>query len=520
MGPMAADDSKIFIQKPLPDEWEEGFVLTEDYLPEDPNAPNGPFNLKFLTFAGILIASIIDGLYCSVSALRFACGVDTESFNTVSGQNNKFNNLTQHWGNHIGLLIAFLVLIPVTILLSVFGTKGLDLHNTAEKVWLYVRAAFSALKNTRTAVISTAFIAQAFAHSTHFYTWANPIGLGLGVLCMANAIWFRRMDSAREDWIKKNQDTTKNINKIENLKILKMMIESRPVAAKHSGAEQARNYASAFADGLTDGIYIYASLFLLLGLSTMVFPPALLIAAVVTVSIITLVSVVSKLNMERKRAATLELSAVNVDIAYLEKKQSLNANGLTPAENEELTSLKEKQEKLNETVNSDNKSFLASAGRQTIMGFKNLAAAGAVLLMIPGVNAIVGLPVFIITKVLGLAYACYLAIPEILKYINSRKKESSEPVKEEEQALASIQAAEPPSERKLDLQKESVEVEKPSIMKSIRYTLWSPKSTAPKPRDDNQTTKPKTDFYAKVEDYASSLKDALPFSSVSPIPCL
>lgn len=476
MGPMAADDSKIFEQKPLPDAQEEDFVLMpEDSKdPNNPDDPDDPLHLKFLAFITVFIAGFfacVDGLYLSMSALRLGCSVDTESFNTLSGNNTKFDELTNHWGNHKAILIGFLLLIPTMILLCVLGDKALNINANAQKLWFYLRAAFSALKNTRTATISIAFIAQAFANSTHFYTWANPIGLGLGVLCMANAIWFRRMDADREDWIKKNKATVENINGIGNLEALQILVGPRATAAKrHSPLQQARNYASAFADGLTDGIYIYASLFLVLGFSTMVFPPALLIAAVATVAVITLVSVISKLNAEHKRAADLELSAVNVDIVYLEKKQSLNAGEFTQEDLQELTALKEKQKELNQTVNSDNKSFLATAGRQTIMGFKNFAAAGAVLLMIPGVNAIVGLPVFIVAKVLGLAYACYLAIPELVKYIDSRKKENEKSAKEEQKANGLIQGPEP----QIDPEIPAVpgEIKQPSIRESFSQSFF------------------------------------------------
>lgn len=517
MGRMAADGSIIPIQsletKALPDE--DVLALTGDYFPEDFEDPEdsedpNPSRLKkFLAFITVFIAGFfacVDGLYLSMSALRLSCSIDTESFTKLSGDTTKFDELTNHWGNHKAILIGFLLLIPTMILLCVLGDRALNINATAQKLWFYLRAAFSAFKNTRTATISTAFIAQAFAHSTHFYTWANPIGLGLGVLCMANAIWFRRMDADRDDWIENNKKTVETINKAESLKALQILVGARATAAnRHNPLQQARNYASAFTDGLTDGIYIYASLFLVLGFSTMVFPPALLIAAVATVAVITLVSVISKLNTERKRAAALELSAVNVDIAYLEKKQSLNAAEFTDAEQDELTSLQAKQKELEETVNSDNKSFLAFAGRQTIMGFKNFAAAGAILLMIPGVNVIVGLPVFIATKVLGFAYACYLAIPELIKYVNSRKKDGAEPEKEEEQAPESIQAAEPPqNEGEFDLQKNPVEAEKPSIMKSIRQSFFG------------STINSVSETMASC---AKSFTEAMPFSKVSTIPC-
>jgi hypothetical protein len=334
------------------------------------------------------------------------------------------------------------VLIPTTILLSILGAKKLNLSEKVQKLWPYVRSALSGLKNGRKAVVSTAFIAQAFAHSTRFYRWANPIGIVVGLLCMANAIWLRRMEEERDSFIKENQTMVENLNKIEDPKDL----EERPTAVRHSRLKQSAICAAVFGDGLTDGVYLYACLFGVIGLSTVVFPPSLLIAATVAVVVITLLSVISKQHAEYKKSCELELSAVNLDIAYLERKNCLNPEGLSQEERTELDSLKEKQSKLSETVYSDNKSFLFSASRQTVMGFKNAAAAGAVLLMIPGIELVAEIS-FILAKVAGFFYALFLAGEEVKKYNESTKKENpvtvdpSVPQKNEPEVIGSEAAS-------------------------------------------------------------------------------
>lgn len=432
--------------------------------------PTDQMNLKFLAFVAVLLASIADGLYYSLSMLKFGCEVDTESFSGIAGD-SKFDNLTNNWGNHKAILIAFLTLIPTTVLLSILGAKKLNLSEKVQKLWPYIRSALSGLKNGRKAVVSTAFIAQAFAHSTRFYKWANPIGIGIGLVCMANALWLRRMEEERESSIRANQATVEKIQ-AENL-------EDRPIAIRHSRLKQTAICSAVFGDGLTDGIYLYACLFGVIGLSTAVFPPALLIVATVTVVVLTTFSIISKLNAEYKKSCELELSAVNVDIAYLEKKQKLNSAEFSQEDANELQSLKEKQSKLSEIVNKDNKSFLFSAGRQTVMGFKNAAAAGAVLLMIPGV-ALVAETSFILAKVAGFFYALFLAGEEVKKYNESTKKskdlnatENKEPINSKASAKTSF-----------------------SIMDSVKNLFFSPKpKIESKPK--KITVSPQTDFFSK-----------------------
>ncbi len=512
-------DSDVFEEKP------------EVPVSEDPTDQN---NLKFLAFITVLLASIADGLYYSLSMLKFGCEVDTESFNGIEGD-SKFDNLTNNWGQHKAILIAFLVLIPTTVLLSILGTKKLNLSETVQKFWPYVRSALSGLKNGRKAVVSTAFIAQAFAHSTRFYRWANPIGIAVGLLCMANAIWLRRMEEERDSFIKENQTRVENLNKIEDLKGL----GERPTALRHSRLKQSAICTAVFGDGLTDGIYLYACLFGVIGLSTMVFPPALLIAATVTVVALTTLSIISKLHAEHKKSCALELSAVNVDIAYLEKKKNLNSgrldaeegvasDGLSTDEHAELKSLKERQSKLSETVNSDNKSFLFSAGRQTVMGFKNAAAAGAVLLMIPGI-ALVAETSFILAKVAGFFYALYLANEEVTKYKGTMEKEKSVRLNSTENAPSvavdsSVSQNKEPLATKIsaypidsapEMPKEAIGSEA-SVKKQLSFTglFFSQKS---EPEKRSKTVKPKTNFFSTESLITRRLSASL--NHASPIPC-
>ena len=509
---MVAGNSSIYTQffvegkTPDSDVFAEKCLQAEVPVSQD---STGQINLKFLSFIAVLLASIADGLYYSLSMLKFGCEVDTESFSGIS-QDSKFDNLTNNWRLHKEILIAYLVLIPTTALLSILGAKKLNLSKTVQKLWPYVRSALSGLKNGRKAVVSTAFIAQAFAHSTRFYIWANPIGVGVGLLCMANAIWLRRMEEERGSFIKENEAMGENLNKIEDSNDL----EIRPTAIRHSRLKKSAICTAVFGDGLTDGIYLYACLFGVIGLSTVVFPPALLLAATVTVTVITTLSIISKLYAEYKRSRALELSAVNVDIAYLEKKQSLNSDGLNQEERAELDYLKKKQSKLTQIVDSDNKSFLYSASRQTVMGFKNAAAAGAVLLMIPGID-IIAETSFILAKVAGFFYALYLASEEVIKYKGSMKTEkstSSSPTEnkssiavdsnmpQNDESLATeipahpIDSAHeykaPPLPRKAIAGEASIK-KSLSIMDSFRDLFFSPT-----PEETSKTVKPKTDFFS------------------------
>jgi hypothetical protein len=512
---MVADDSTIYTQIFV----EGTSQQTEVPISEDPTDQN---NLKFLAFIAVLLASIADGLYYSLSMLKFGCEVDTESFTGIEGD-SKFDNLTNNWRQHKAILIAFLVLIPTTVLLSVLGAKKLNLSEKVQKLWPYVRSGLSGLKNGRKAVVSTTFIAQAFAHSTRFYRWANPIGIGVGLLCMANAIWLRRMEEERDSFIKKNQTMVEKSNKIEASKAL----EVRPTALRHSRLKQSAICTAVFGDGLTDGVYLYACLFGVIGLSTVVFPPALLIAATVTVVVITILSVISKQHAEYKKSCELELSAVNVDIAYLEKKKELIPGQFSQEESTELGSLKEKKSKLSETVYSDNKSFLFSAGRQTVMGFKNAAAAGAVLLMIPGV-ALVAETSFILAKVAGFFYALYLANEEVTKYKGTMEKEKSKPLNptENENLIAvdsrksiasadqksTVPNSETPSLPKAAIDGKTSIKKLPSRTDSFRNLFFSPK-----PENTSKTVKLKTDFFHTESLITRRLSFSL--KHASPIPC-
>jgi hypothetical protein len=478
--------------------FEEKLQQPEAPVSED---PTDQINLKFLAFLAVVLASIADGLYYSLSMLKFGCEVDTESFTGIEGD-SKFDNLTNNWGQHKAILIAFLVLIPTTILLSILSAKKLNLSEKVQKLWPYVRSALSGLKNGRKAVVSTAFIAQAFAHSTRFYRWANPIGVGVGLLCMANAIWLRRMEEERDSFIKENQNMVVNLNKIKDLTDL----GERPTALRHNRLKQSAICTAVFGDGLTDGIYLYACLFGVVGLSTVVFPPALLIAATVTVVVLTTVSIISKLHAEYKKSCELEQSAINVDIAYLEKKQRLSVDGLNAEEKIELASLKEKQEKLTKTVNSDNKSFLFSTGRQTVMGFKNAAAAGAVLAMLPFVD-LAAETAFILAKVAGFFYALFLAGEEVKKYNASTERGKNKDLNlTENENLIAVDSSVPQKNEPLateipahEMPKEAIgskaSVKKSlSIVDSVRNLFFSPK---PEPEKTSKKVKPMTDFFSK-----------------------
>lgn len=411
--------------------------------------PEDESNLRFLAFIasfGIgfmallacfpdLLASIADGLYLSLSMLKYACGAATEKFSEIA-TDAKYDHLQDNWlqGPDLYGLILLLILLGILLPFSILAnnplkkTEGEKLsfpamlydraQQWAQEWWPYVRGALSGLKNGRTAVISTIFIMQALAHTTKLYAWANPIGIGVGVICMANAIWLRKMDEERDGFIEKNKKTMAKIQAATTIDTL----GEPPVVYTRSALRQGAIYAGVFGDGLTDGIYLYACLFLVIGLSTVVFPPAVLIAAVVTVAVMTVFSVISKLYDEHKKACVLELSALQPQIAYLEKKKELNNGKLSTEEEAKLASLSKRRDEL--SVKEDNKSLLFFAFRQAVMGFKNASAAGAVLLLIP----VIGIPakiLFYLGLFAGALYAAYLARPVVKKYMASREEKSA-----------------------------------------------------------------------------------------------
>lgn len=322
----------------------------------------------------------------------------------------------------------------------------------------HVRNILSDIKNPRHMIVNWYFIIHGFTH-VGAYGVFNPIGLALGGIVMLGMIFYRRMLSRRERYKKENFDLAKTIlaeNKIEHLDQLGKKIKRMKLHERVGG------YAAACINGVVDGAYIMGCFFALitLGLSGLSCG-APLIAAVICVTIFTVLFAANHLCKEHEKQRQHNLSVKECDFAIEIKKAFIT---------EELKTLKQyidmiekKMDFINKTNNrrlakllateikNHNKAFnnkinthyqkalqdyinrpsyldkifkpFCDTQRTIISCMKNSRAAIEYILLTLG-HSIKSVNAFIIALVIGVVYSAYSGIKTLYTHVTHIKEKN------------------------------------------------------------------------------------------------
>ena len=371
-----------------------------------------------------LTDGVLDGLYLSSSMVSYATDCDASNLAQAKIQYANFHHSAD-------LPFALMEMFFLTCFSII--AKGADKSYKNKSghrylfflmmiTWPYVRDTLSGLKNGRHAVINTSGLISHLSQGAVYHT-VNPIGIGIGVLLAINLIYYRRMNKQRDSMIQANQALLQSIC---DKHLIDDSIAFR--IKKYSATQRTLHYLSASFHGLTDGMYLYGCLFVLIGLGvTTLTGGAPFIAACIAISLITLCSWVTRVEEEYQAQKELRLSQLDCHIALTENKIIDNPTNTTLTE--KILNLQQQKASYNAPPCSCAakpplliRHGIFYVGRGLISGAKNAnAAINSIKACLSNwaINAVLSV-VAITTSVL---YAGYLALGALGEKIDSKKKQ-------------------------------------------------------------------------------------------------
>jgi len=271
----------------------------------------------------------IDGLYLSDSLFNYGFDVSSQNLSSADAAIDHF--LSNPTDLAITIPVA-VVMLTLSILANTkshekWKEKGVKFHDFVRKNFPYFRAGLSGIKNGRNAVVNVGLLL-----STTAYHFANPIGIAVGALLAANLIWYRHMDQKRLQMNEANDAVIEMLKSLECKKVdddtefvgfLAILTIEMQKIVKQSKHKSRFAYVSAIFDGLTDGVYLYGCLFLVLSLGLVSFPPALLAVAIAVIAVVTVLALINKVVDEHQKQQQHKITYYEAKIAVLEKKQDV-----------------------------------------------------------------------------------------------------------------------------------------------------------------------------------------------------
>ncbi len=345
-----------------------------------------------LNNSGLVLAdSILDGTYLAASMVTYTASCMTSDLQSARSLEQSF-----YATNDIPVaLLEILLFSAYSIIASHYANKDQQkmhwLLLATVLSWPYFRDFISGMKNGRHAVVDAGFLIQHGAHHL-IYSLTNPVGIVIGVLLAFNLVWYRRMNNNRNLAIQYNHILTKTITSYDEIK-------------RHSTCQKSLNYISSGFDGLTDGMYLFGCLFLLIGLGVSTLSAgAPLIAAIIVISIITISSFISKMHNEYEAQKELTCSELQCEIALLEQQ---------PKSTKQLTEKQLELQQLSNPIKTSDLSFIGKSmffvGRATLSGAKNATAAIKSIQAFIS-NALTCMILGVVGIVCSVFYSIYLAI--------------------------------------------------------------------------------------------------------------
>ena len=280
--------------------------------------------------------------------------------------------------------------------------------------WPYFRDLLSGLKNGRHACVNISFILQHFVRM-NLYHFINPIGIGVGLLLATILVAYRHMQNKRNESIDQNEMLLEQIKKQHLIgNSIRNKIHS------HSNMKNYLHLMYAGFDGLTDGIYLYGCLLILMGLGVnSILCGIPLTTTLVVISIITLISFINKLHIEYDAQNQLQLSALRCERQLL--KNELEQQPLlkkTTGDNYTLNDTQKKLTEINALIErkstltyldtaSYRSKFLFYSWRGMLSGAKNAIIAITTISLCVS-NGSLKLALGFATVIISIIYAIYL----------------------------------------------------------------------------------------------------------------